>query len=99
MQPLDKDVLGPFKSKWHLTSRKYTQESEEQKKAKSALEIFQSTLSTLVRQRYADQLVEGIDLEGQSPCFDVNKKLHDKSYPFDRGFKNGADIKVAHIMT
>lgn len=54
---------------------------------------------TLVRQRYADQLVEGIDLEGQSPCFDVNTKLHDKSYPFDRGFKNGADIKVAHIMT
>lgn len=165
MQPLDKGVFGPLKSKWHLTSRKYTrenpgkaigkenfavklsetflhfykpltvinafksagiypvdstvithemlkpsltytdkaanecaevenetstssqEESEEQKKAKGALEVFQSTLSTPVRQRYANQLEEGLDLEGQSPCFNVYKKLHDKAYPPDRGLK------------
>lgn len=27
MQPLDKGVFGPLKSKWHLTTRKYTREN------------------------------------------------------------------------
>ena len=44
----------------------------------------QSTLSTPVRKRYADQLEKGLDVEGQSPCFTVYKKLHDKAYPHYR---------------
>lgn len=44
------------------TSTSSQEESEEQKKAKGALEVFQSTLSTPVRQRYANQLEEGLDL-------------------------------------
>ncbi|XP_062593403.1 uncharacterized protein LOC134254888 [Saccostrea cucullata] len=165
MQPLDKGVFGPLKSKWHLTSRKYCrenpgktigkdnfaiklsetflqfykpltvinafksagiypvdstvitremlkpsltytddeaanvcidieetrtdsqEESGEQEKAKGALEVFQNTLSTPVRQRYAYQIEEGLDLERQSPCFDVYKKLHEKAYPHDRDLK------------
>lgn len=63
------------------------EEFEEQKKVKGALSVFQSTLSTPVRQRYADQLDEGLHLEGQPPCFDVYKKLHDKAYPLYRGLK------------
>ena len=27
MQPLDKGVFGPLKTKWHLVSRKYTREN------------------------------------------------------------------------
>lgn len=45
------------------TSTSSQEESEEQKKAKGAFEVFQSTLSTPVRQRYANQLEEGLDLE------------------------------------
>lgn len=45
------------------------EESEKQKKAKGALEDFPSTLSTPVRQRYAEQLEKGLDVEGQFPCF------------------------------
>lgn len=79
------------------TSTSSQEESEEQKKAKGALEVFQSTLSTPVRQRYANQLEEGLDLEGQFPCFDVYKKLHDKAYPPDRGLKRRSiQVALAH---
>jgi hypothetical protein len=62
--------------------------SVEPKKAKGALEVFKSTLSTPVRQRYAVRLEEGFDLEGQSPCFDVYKKLHSKAHPLKRSLEN-----------
>lgn len=79
------------------TSTSSQEESEEQKKAKGALEVFQSTLSTPVRQRYANQSEEGLDLEGQFPCFDVYKKLHDKAYPPDRGLKRRSiQVALAH---
>lgn len=170
MQPLDKGVFGPLKSKWHLTTRKYTRENpgkaigkenfavklsetflhfykpltvidafksagiypvdstvithemlkpsltytdkaanqmnvqrlrmrqvlvvkknlRNKRKPKVHLRFFRALfphLSTPVRQRYANQLEEGLDLEGQFPCFDVYKKLHDKAYPPDRGLK------------
>lgn len=45
------------------------EESEKQKKAKGALEDIPSTLLTPVRQRYAEQLEKGLDVEGQFPCF------------------------------
>ena len=155
MQPLDKGVFGPLKTKWHMMARKYTRENpgkcigkenfaeklkeaylqfykpltvinafkssgiypvdstvvtrdmlkpslpyledesshveidtekniesnpnekietEKQKMAQGALEVFESTLSTPARQRYTKRMEEGFDIEGLSPCFDVYKK-------------------------
>lgn len=56
-------------------------ESQDQSKAKGALEVFEETLLTPVRNRYTDRIREGYDVEGQSPCFDVYRKLYNKAYP------------------
>ncbi|XP_052818209.1 uncharacterized protein LOC128244234 [Mya arenaria] len=156
MQPLDKGVFGPMKTKWHGVCRKYTRENpgksigkenfaqklteaylqfykpltvinafkasgiypvdstvitsdmlkpsltfsdsasaatpestseqqasvtEEQSKARGALEMLEKSLSTPAKERYDTCLKEGYDLEGVSPCFDVYKKLHKKAFP------------------
>ena len=47
------------------------------------LKCLKETLLTPIRNRYVDRLREGYDVEGQSPCFDVYRKLHNKAYPSD----------------
>ena len=157
MQPLDKGVFGPLKTKWHLVARKHEREnpgksigkeifpeklreafllfyrpltvinafkssgiypvdstvissdtlkpgltfsspkameSEQQSsettttttqkapisnKASCALEAFEEVLSTPVRTKYQARIEEGYDIVGESPCFDVYRKLHDKA--------------------
>ena len=44
-----------------------------------AFQAFDSALSTPVREKYQRRLDEGYDIEGQSPCFDVYKKLARKT--------------------
>lgn len=39
------------------------------------MKALEQVLTTPVRQKYRERLQEGYDLEGQSPCFDVYKKL------------------------
>ena len=46
-----------------------------------ALEVFEKSLNTPVRQRYVQRIQEGFDVEGMSPCFDVYKRLHSKANP------------------
>ena len=175
MQPLDKGVFGPLKSKWHLVARKYTRENpgrcigkeifaqklteaflqfykpltiinafrssgiypvdatvitsetlrpaqtfaspsdntieehslsqsiqcEElsaQKKAKGALEVFEETLSTPVRLRYQKRFIEGYDVEGQSPCYDVYRKLHDKAQTTSQKSSSGETHSSSSIQ-
>ena len=53
----------------------------EQKKAIDALEVFEETISTPARARYSSRLQEGYDKEGQSPCFDIYRKMYQKAHP------------------
>ena len=55
-------------------------ETQEQKNAKGALEVFTQTLDTPVRKQYETRINEGYDVEGQSPCFCVYKKLYEKAF-------------------
>ena len=52
---------------------------ETNKKATCALEVFQEVLSTPVRTKYQMRIEEGYDIDGESPCFDVYRKLHDRA--------------------
>lgn len=180
MQPLDKGVFGPLKTKWHKTARKYTRENpgkcigkenfaeklkeaylqfykpltvinafkssgiypvdstvvtrdmlkpslpyledgsshveidtekniesnpqekietEKQKMAQGALEVFESTLSTPARQRYTKRMEEGFDIEGLSPCFDVYKKKYGKAYPSGDKITPSAFEILANVAT
>ena len=63
------------------TNSENSTESRDQIKAKGALEVFEETLSTPLRSWYTDRIREGYDVEGQSPCFDVYRKLYNKAYP------------------
>ncbi|KAH3769902.1 hypothetical protein DPMN_171183 [Dreissena polymorpha] len=49
-----------------------------QQKAKGAQEVFEETFSTPVRKKYRTRIEENYDIETQSPCFEVYKKLHSK---------------------
>lgn len=44
-----------------------------------ALHVFESVLATPVRTKYKERIDENYDIEGQSPCFDVYKKLYMKT--------------------
>lgn len=44
-----------------------------------AIKTFESVLSTPVRSKYKKRITENYDIEGQSPCFDVYRKLYLKS--------------------
>ena len=55
-------------------------ETQEQKNAKGALEVFTQTLDTPVRKQYETRINESYDVEGQSPCFCVYKKLYEKAF-------------------
>jgi hypothetical protein len=49
--------------------------------AQGALEVFEKSLNTPVRQRYLQRIQEGFDVEWMAPCFDVYKRLHSKANP------------------
>jgi hypothetical protein len=62
------------------TSEQQASVTEEQSKARGALEMLEESLSTPAKERYDTRLKEGYDLEGESPCFDVYKKLHKRNF-------------------
>lgn len=71
---------------------------ESNKKAMCALEMFQEVLSTPVRTKYQMRIDEGYDLEGESPCFDVFRKLHDRAKAEEYDKVISEEIQVHDMM-
>lgn len=70
------------------------EDSAELTKAKGALEVFEETISTPALDRYQNRIQEGYDVGGQSPCFDVYRKLFHKANPTNEASTSTSSTKL-----